>query len=316
MGTIKIGSAKNKQGITVNPSVILFNGNNVKNFMRGENVIWSHIKALIPQMTSNTTPSGNATSSDNGTGKPYQAFDGDINTEWNTPKNASYYVQYQFNELVEINKVILTANQGSNVSSIITVSTSTDGSTFIDRGSVTMNSSVKTEFTINFNKAYIATYIRFTLSNGGGINLAQVYGKQLKALIPQMTSNTTPSGVTSASSAYTSDRDAYKAFDNDVSTSWHSVAGNPQWLQYEFAQSTCVRAFEVTTSPSGGIKGIFQASNNGTDWVTLKSGLDLKNASTTYAIEIDNLEHYTYYRLYIEQSYYVHTVIMGLQFYG
>lgn len=40
MGIIKIGSSANRKGITVDPSVILFNGNNVKKIMSGAVTVW------------------------------------------------------------------------------------------------------------------------------------------------------------------------------------------------------------------------------------------------------------------------------------
>lgn len=40
MGTIKIGSSKDKKGVTINPSTVLFNGKNVKKIMSGLTEIW------------------------------------------------------------------------------------------------------------------------------------------------------------------------------------------------------------------------------------------------------------------------------------
>lgn len=44
MGTIKIGSSKDKKGVTINPSIVLFNGNNVKKIMSGITEIWTPSK--------------------------------------------------------------------------------------------------------------------------------------------------------------------------------------------------------------------------------------------------------------------------------
>ena len=54
MGTIKIGSSSIQKGITIDPSIVLFNGNNVKKIMKDATTIWEDLKALIPTMTSNS----------------------------------------------------------------------------------------------------------------------------------------------------------------------------------------------------------------------------------------------------------------------
>ena len=40
MGTLKIGSSKDKKGTTIEPSFVLFNGNNVKKIMSDTTKIW------------------------------------------------------------------------------------------------------------------------------------------------------------------------------------------------------------------------------------------------------------------------------------
>ncbi len=68
-------------------------------------------------------------------------------------------------------------------------------------------------------------------------------------LIPTMTSNTSPSGVCSASSTYDASFPAWKAADkvNSGTDGWGSNAvpteASPQWWQYEFASATRVVSF-------------------------------------------------------------------------
>ena len=63
MGTLKIGSASNRAGVTIEPRTVLFNDNNVKYIKSGLTEIWTNIKALIPKMTSNTCDVGECYSS-------------------------------------------------------------------------------------------------------------------------------------------------------------------------------------------------------------------------------------------------------------
>lgn len=64
--------------------------------------------------------------------------------------------------------------------------------------------------------------------------------RKANALIPVMTSNTTPSGTVSCSSKYSNDTDAYKAFDGSLATNWLNTAGIyatgivNQYIAYDF----------------------------------------------------------------------------------
>lgn len=64
----------------------------------------------------------------------------------------------------------------------------------------------------------------------------------LLELVPAMTSDTTPSGITSASAVYEPGYESYKAFDRNISTRWLSASGTVAYLQYEFATSKTVKS--------------------------------------------------------------------------
>ena len=49
MGTLKIGSAKNMVGVTIDPRTVLFNENNVKYIKSGLTEIWSNVKAYMAE---------------------------------------------------------------------------------------------------------------------------------------------------------------------------------------------------------------------------------------------------------------------------
>ena len=64
MGTLKIGSAKEQKGVTIEPACILFNGKNVGKIMSGTSKIWSAITYLYrlgnecTELTNGWTSSG------------------------------------------------------------------------------------------------------------------------------------------------------------------------------------------------------------------------------------------------------------------
>lgn len=111
MGTIKIGSSNNRKGITINPSTVIFNGNNVEKIMKNTTTIWENIKALIPTMTSNSAPSGNASGSSIITRDfdYYKAFDKKDTTFWcaGGGGTTNQYLKYKFDNAVCVKKVVL-----------------------------------------------------------------------------------------------------------------------------------------------------------------------------------------------------------------
>ena len=77
-----------------------------------------------------------------------------------------------------------------------------------------------------------------------------VYGRQLEALIPPMTSNTTPMGEASADSELTSESNkAWCAFNgNDNTNGWSNKDNNlcnGSWIQYKFDKPTNVKKLKT-----------------------------------------------------------------------
>lgn len=105
MSKIVIGSPSDKKGITVIPSKIMFNENNVKKMMQGNDVIWiAEPIALVPIMTSNTTPSGVAFAS---SGIPYKAFNNSFvnGRNWYASGVTNQYIGYDFEKKVKVQQV-------------------------------------------------------------------------------------------------------------------------------------------------------------------------------------------------------------------
>lgn len=127
-------------------------------------------------------------------------------------------------------------------------------------------------------------------------------------LVPEMTSNTTPSGVASASSSR-SNSPAWKAFTNVGA--WFAAShtiGEPidEWLQYEFAIPQIIAAYrllEFGISSDHPKDWTFSGSVNGEDFTVLDTvvgflfdtGGDFKTAERTF----NNSVAYRFYRLHI-----------------
>lgn len=133
-----------------------------------------------------------------------------------------------------------------------------------------------------------------------GIGYSEYFENVLDEKIPTMTSNTTPSGVASASSTY-SGYDPYKAFDGNNATAWAtSASARPgDWIRYQFADDGIVANRVYVNLSSYGTSTIvkLQGSNDGSNWTDLT---DINvNASSFEKVDVfANTTKYKYYRLY------------------
>jgi len=128
--------------------------------------------------------------------------------------------------------------------------------------------------------------------------------------IPDMTSNTAPSGVASTSGLYRLPWYAMNDSNAGADDWWASnLAGTPlpEWIKYQFTSAKIIqrytmsaRDYSTTHSPT---EWTLQGSNNDSDWDTLDSqtGQSFTQAETkTY--DFTNFTAYVYYRIYITAS--------------
>jgi hypothetical protein len=126
--------------------------------------------------------------------------------------------------------------------------------------------------------------------------------------IPVMTSNTTPSGIASASSEYNATFSAWKAFDNvNDAYGWMTSNGvTTGWLAYEFLNPIIVGKYTLTcysgTTASRMPKDwTFEGSNDGVNWTVLdiRKGEVGWSASEKRSYEFENDVPYQKYRINI-----------------
>lgn len=152
--------------------------------------------------------------------------------------------------------------------------------------------------------------------------------------VPTMTSDTTPSGECICS-GYATNQEAYKAFDNNDSTTWsHSNATYAgAYVGYKFSSSVKVDKIVFTKRNlsgygTGACTAKIQGSNDNSTWVDLTSTLSFEQINTSIAGDTiawnitQNSGKYLYYRLYYltyegqAVAGGLNPTTAGIQFYG
>jgi hypothetical protein len=116
-------------------------------------------------------------------------------------------------------------------------------------------------------------------------------------IIPQMTSNTTPSGVANASGNVTT---AWQAFDINNTTTWAGTT-NGGWLSYNFPTSRIIIRYGFVSSVNNSQSPrtwTFEGSNDGINWTVLDTQTNFTTViNTFYSFTFTNTTPYTFYRI-------------------
>lgn len=150
-----------------------------------------------------------------------------------------------------------------------------------------------------------------------------------EALVPAMTSNTTPEGNVYAYGTYSSTYPAYQAFDSNLASGWAGPddGDTTAWICYKFAAPKIVRKARITYGTANDSRKFnafsIQGSNNTTNgqdgtWTDLTpTNLSTRLLSSGYdEFEVDcNGVEYQAYRVYVTSKTGIATVY-GLQFYS
>ena len=150
----------------------------------------------------------------------------------------------------------------------------------------------------------------------------------LNIKVPTMTSNTTPSGVASASSSSSSNLNPFRAFDNNDSTSWVSTEGSYSnaYVQYEFSDPMVIKKLEYlirNATDSHAVNLTLKGSNDGISWTELKTTSETATSMRSkQSYPVQNSVKYKYYRLifstytYVTTDNHYYASCVTLQLYG
>lgn len=137
---------------------------------------------------------------------------------------------------------------------------------------------------------------------------------RLKAMIPVMTSNTSPSGVASASNGGT---DAWTAFTPSTLDGWISPGVGVTWIQYKFPRPTTCNKMILTVAKTGGgtFTLVLSGSNDGSAFTNLVSfDVDTTPIIMTPTVPFSNNTSYLYYRITLPNN--VGFTFDAIQLYG
>jgi hypothetical protein len=118
----------------------------------------------------------------------------------------------------------------------------------------------------------------------------------LNVKVPTMTSDTTPSGVASASSVYSGQYGsyfAYMAFNSGVNAGWYPSSYSNQWLKYKFSSPMMAKAVTVTGANTVMSNIVLYGSNDDSNYEVVSDTFN--SPVTKKALPLIN-KKYLYYR--------------------
>ena len=122
------------------------------------------------------------------------------------------------------------------------------------------------------------------------------------AIVPKMTSNTTPSGEVIYSSYRGSDYAPWRAFDGNDSTIWQCYRIQaPQYIGYHSTQQFKAGYIRYRINGLRNQSGKIQGSNDGSTWVDLTEEVSFNQPSSNWYTEnlTKNIDNYDRYRVYL-----------------
>lgn len=254
-----------------------------------------HDVPQVPNMTSNTEPSGEAGAWNTQSGTayyPYKAFSGS-NTDradmWASDKLPTM-LYYKFDDAKVIKKATVTTRKDistavpMHVKIVATNDYSTDIQDWVELADYT-NSVVQSDYSFNieFNNTisylYYGLYIVTSNDTSGYVHIGLLqfyadeydtkygYGEwvqidgtwQPKGNVPIMTANDAPYGtaIRSSTSVSSDAMEAYKVFDNNESTNWGASANSTDnYIGYTFVNPTIVKKAKLHISKGGSLSAI------------------------------------------------------------
>jgi hypothetical protein len=142
----------------------------------------SVLNVKVPKMTSNTTPSGEASATSSATSRPpYYAFDGDDTTLWNSNATGTTAVRYKFATKVKVYKTVVMATNTSGITTSA-IKASNDNSTYTAITASKTSSDYVTTYVTFISDRNIAEYFYYefeaTRTNNNTVYFLQFYGRE------------------------------------------------------------------------------------------------------------------------------------------
>ena len=308
----------------------------------------------VPKMTSNTAPSGVVSAYSSASGhNPYYAFDGVASDQfyttehgWSSSNSAlPQWLQYEFPDPITITCAKIrayntTANNTKDFQIRASNSSSFENPVVLYEGqlpseTVSSKSVVLCDFENSTAYKYYRIHITSTWGSGwSGLSYVEFYGRKpvidsYIPLVPAMTSDTTPSGEC-ISGPYDSGRNPYNVFAGTNTGSFYAMTStNNNYIGYHFPAPVKVDAFfihyrQINASPMPNMT--LQGSNNGTDWISVGSPIQLSTSdqgsaltdtpSPDHIVNSTDNNAYSYWRLLFTDTNSSSSNFYRIQFYG
>jgi hypothetical protein len=281
----------------------------------------------IPTMTSNTTPSGIASSSSNYSSSypPWKAFDGNDESaawsRWISGYNMPEWLAYEFTSKKYITGYYILPEysslkdrspknwtlQGWNGSTWVTVDTRNNIRIDIEWSAAGLYFDVQNPGNYNKYRLYV------TATNGSPVISIRMF-KLFSPIdaVPIMTSNTAPYGIAASSSNYSSSYPPWNAFDGDDESAawsrWISGYDMPEWISYQFDEAKTITRYYMLPEYTASLKDRSPKDWtlqgwNGSSWVTVDTRtnirIDIEWSSDGLYFDVQNPGSYQKYRLYV-----------------
>jgi len=144
----------------------------------------------------------------------------------------------------------------------------------------------------------------YTINVDVNINVARVTSLASTQVVslatPQMTGNSTPSGIVSASTVNVGSQ-AFNVFDRAIGTVWQTSVVNTGWIQYQYTSAKVIKRYAIIGPTTARLPKTwtFEGSNDGSSWTVLDTQSITLSSNQWYSFGISNSTAYLYYRLNI-----------------
>lgn len=152
-----------------------------------------------------------------------------------------------------------------------------------------------------------------------GLYLVDMNELEIVALVPVMTSDTTPYGQVIYKTQYSTEQ-AYKAFDGNDTTNYSASAqtANEEYIGYRFVNPVCIRRVGIKVQTTENLVNTWalEYSDNGTNWNIINTSFKPSTTALEY-YDFSDYGYHLYWRIRtIQRDAPSYKSTSTLQFYG